>query len=279
MPFSSSTIRTRSIAGGTLLQVERHLGADAGATVDSNPATMFLDDAIDDGQTQTRPVSERAVERLEVGRDLLLRHPDSRVREADHGLPVDPVHGLHRQNASLRHGLQGVLGEIPEDLLQAVGVRVDRDGRRIQLYDHLVIGPLLGAVLEQLQRLPDQGHRVVRLGIESSGLGEQQEVPDDRVQSLRFHDDDVHQLTGLRLWLEVTLEDLHGPADRRQRIAQLVCHACGHFSQRRHSLLERDLLLQDMDLGEVLKDEDHPQRHPGALFEGRDGAAHVERPS
>jgi hypothetical protein len=64
---------------------------------------------------------------------------------------------------------------------------------------------------------------------------------------------DVHQLRLIGRQRQLLLEHLHGAGHRRERIADFVRDAGGHFTDGRKALLQARVLLESLDVGDILE--------------------------
>ena len=102
--------------------------AMAGLALDGHTAAMRLDQGLHDGKAQTNASAVgacRLPEAVEQVRNMLGRDATARVRYAEAHRAVVPLRG-HRDRATRRGGLNGVVHEVGEDLEQPVTVRRNR---------------------------------------------------------------------------------------------------------------------------------------------------------
>ncbi len=184
------------------------------------------------------------------------------------GTAIDP------QRTPGGHRLDGIGAQVPEDLLDLVGIAVEiQSGRAADVLDVVSVAHLR-AVLEEENRLLKQRGDLEHFRRKAARAGVLQKVGDDPVESMRFAQDDVHEVTLRGRQRQLVLEHLDRTHHRGQRIADLVGDGGGEIADRRHFPLHLQLILQPLDVGEILKDE-HISFHAAADHEWRDGQADV----
>ena len=102
---------------------------------------MLFNDAFDDGQPQSRPLSGILCrkKRVKDPREDIGRDPVAGVAHLQLHVPIHPGH-MHPQRASFVHGMDAVHDEIDQDLGHLIRIRLDRRERRIErLLNHDVL--------------------------------------------------------------------------------------------------------------------------------------------
>src|SRR5882724_7137291 len=244
---SSSTTSTRvsGTAGG---KREGERRAEVRRAVHVDLASVLLDDAMDEGEPETGALRLGGEEGLEdvgevAGADAL---PGVAHRDLER---ITPYGGGHAQLASLRHCLDRIQAEIPQDLPELLGIDGPGDGRRELAND--LEAARAGAVLEQEQHLLGGGRNVEGGDRQGRGTRVLEEVLDDVVEPLGLARHDLR---------EALAGDVrrHSP-DCRQPIGLT------------HPRLER------ADRGEVLTGADKPQPFAVAGTKRGEGHAHGHR--
>src|SRR6185369_15193093 len=117
-------------------QLKDESGAAAGIAFHADPAMVFLDDALGDGESQPCAGSLAGKERLEDQRQVFRLYAGTAVRERDDGVSV--VTGrCNAYLAPIRHCFQGVSDDVDQRLLDLLGIEPEmRNLARIQLYAH-----------------------------------------------------------------------------------------------------------------------------------------------
>src|SRR5664280_2585641 len=95
--------------------------APAQVALKLDPSAMGSDDALHDHQAQAGAFFLRGIERFEDAVDLLLWDASAGIRHADPDA-IGTFSRLQREGAALGHGLESVLDEIHQDLLDLGGV-------------------------------------------------------------------------------------------------------------------------------------------------------------
>src|ERR1700722_15713515 len=161
--------------------------------LDKNAPLMRLQNLIHDRQTQTRAAPEGGLERLEDLRRRVRIHAPTRVSHPDPHRFADGFE-THGQPSPVGHGPQGVVAEVPKNLLHgvAVGSHPGRAAAEIAFEAVLSLGG--GIAFEQQQRFFDQRSDVQVPEHVTSLPRIVQKLADDVVQALRLAADDLHQL-------------------------------------------------------------------------------------
>src|SRR6266850_2154213 len=221
----------------------------------TDPATVRLDDLIDDGEAQACAAFKTGLKRLKNLGSLPGVEADAGVAEGD-AQPEGMLFELHGESAAIRHRPQGVIAEIPEDLLDLVGVHPSAHLVPIERAVNLVFRADFRFFFHEhqgfIQEIPDVGF--LKFIAFFSGIIE--EVGDDIVQTLGFPADNVDEMLLVFLERHEPCELLDGAGHGRERLANLVSDSGREAAQGGHAFLGRDFLLQSAQLGQVLKVED-----------------------
>jgi len=174
------------------------------------------------------------------------------------------------QRAAARHRLDGVARDVPEDLADLVGIADDHVLRRVERALDRVLGAELERVREQVERLREAGHHVELDRAPFARPDELKEVLDRLVEPVRLLEDDRHEPLLLRREPLRLLEHLDRSGDRGERIADLVRDAGRKLADRRHPILQAQLLLESLHVGQVLEDDADSRRLSVERVERRD---------
>ncbi len=242
-------------------------GPPAGDRLHPDPPTVTPDDALADGESQADPPLLRGEERDEDLLERLAADPLSRVPDGDAhrvaGIAFDPG-GPDRQRAALRHRLDGVDGNVQDDLMDLL--LVHRDERQMGMEFQMDLDPGRDAVRF------DDGHcffddRVYRSGpqIRRVRPGVVEELGDHAVEAIHLFGDHVEKVPLLGAF-RLRAEDLGGSLDGAEGVPDFVGKDGGHlFQQQRLFLFEllvevegrrEDVLDIGVDPGEQPLEED-----------------------
>src|SRR4030042_6807151 len=157
--FSSSMIRIVSMVAALRSgrpaerQRDRDLGPLVELGADVDPPVVVVDDLADDGHPQAAAGLEARGEGLEEVLLVLVGQALPGVGEDDPGFFPLGAGEIEPQPPALRHGLDGVLDEVPEDLFELAGVAVKGDVRRPEVPRDLDLAVELSSPPEDLDRL------------------------------------------------------------------------------------------------------------------------------
>ena len=220
-------------------------------------AAVVGDDAMDDGQAEAGALAERAAERLEDRVDILGRDADAFIFDQQHG---DAARRRALRATALRHSVpplgiarkplvarfQMICRIWPSSASTITGIVGLLHLDFVSLLD-------LGAVAQQHRRLLHDRTQIELLQREALRPRVGEERLDRLVEALRLLQHDVHQLRLVARQRQLLLEHLHRAGHRRERVADLVRDAGGHFADRRQALLQARVLLEALDVGDVLE--------------------------
>src|SRR6266850_8346439 len=234
----------------------------------ADPATVGLHDLIDDGEPQARAAFKTRLKRLKNLGFLPGVEANAGVAERD-AQPEWMRFELYSEGAAMRHRPQGVIAEIPEDLLDFVGVHAGAHLVPVKRAQNLVLGPNFRLFLHQHQGLIEETADVRFLKFIAFLPGIIEKVGDDIVQPLRFPADNIDQMLLVFLQRNEPCKLLHGAGHGRERLPNFMGNSGGEPAQGSHAFLGRHFLLQPAQLGQVLKVEDIAAALRGASAQRR----------
>src|SRR5437899_2371268 len=272
---SSSATRIRAFIGAGLVlssfrdgNEARHAGAAPFGALHLDGAAVLLEDAMADREAEPEALvlgREERVEdpRADAGgnpRALIghLRLGHAALARAEVHLAEERVQAHPRrqgESPAASHRVQRVAHEVVEDLEQPVLVAEDRRKARIVPPDHrdaalaralLVQG---GHALEQLVQV--QRHRAQL----DRGRHVEQHL-DDAIHAIDLGDEHLRVLAKTRIRTDLATQQLHGAADRAERIAHLVGEPDRHPSGRGQCLAPAHFRLELMDPRDIAQHDD-----------------------
>src|SRR5882724_6676714 len=229
---SSSTTSTRvsGMAGG---KGEGERRAEARRAPNVDLAAVLLDDAVDEGESQSRSLRLRGEEGLEDVREVARRDALAGIghRDLEH---VAPHGGGDAQFAALRHRLHRIQAEIPQDLPELLRVDGPEHGRGELAND--LEAARTGAVLQQQEYLLGGGGHVEGRDRQRRGPRVLEEVLDDVIEALGLGRHDLREAFARILGRERAREDLDRAGQGGQGVADLMRDVRRHPPERRQAV-------------------------------------------
>ena len=233
---------------------------------------MRVDDLSDDGEAQPRAARLRGEERAEdllrdVGGDtravVLDDHDDGAGvgrRFPDRDLHVlvwdEPRRDSHESPSFER--LEGVNQKVSEELPQHRVITPDGGERLVDVGGdlHVAVGDMALVFGERV----DEHHRDRHLlDLEAEWPDELQHVDDDGVCHLRLVDDVVQDRLRVLGVLDLAFEQARHDLNAGERVLHFVCDGGRHLAKRRQTVAKALALLELLDPGEILEEEE-PRR-------------------
>lgn len=153
----------------------------------------------------------------------------------------------------MRHGLEGIAGQIPYHLFDLVAV--GHDGRQVGwgLERKGVFGPGLRAVFQQGKCIADEPVELEAGQLQRPWAGIPEKVFDGAVEAVGFAQHNAHELVLFVVEPEFRLKHLNRAAHGGQRVANLVGNPGRHLAERRQPVLAADFFFELEDFRQVLE--------------------------
>src|SRR5574341_27434 len=244
-------------------------------------ASVVLNNAVHNSQSQARPLGLGGEERVEQFLHMLRRNSLSRIGNGNF-TPVELIgRGLliirgDGDGASVPYGLACVQHQVPEHLAQLLGVSLDYE-KRVRILNNVDPLAAAGTVLQKEDGLfYDRGERHPLL-MRRPRPGIIQKFTDDRIEPDGFPENDIHEVFAVAFRVQFALEQLNGAAQGGERIADFMGNAGGKAPHGGQPLLSPDLLLHLDQIGDVLENEDDAAHRVPLVLEQRWGHSQTRR--
>ncbi|MCK6461136.1 MAG: hypothetical protein L6Q95_14740, partial [Planctomycetes bacterium] len=211
-------------------------------------------------EAEPRPLRARREEGLEETGQHVLRDAGPVVGHRDQRL-VGLVRGAEPDAPRARaQRLAGVEQQVHEDVLEEL--RVGAHERAVGDHELDAMALQVGLLGERAQDALAELLQLERRGARPRRLRERKQVADRLVEAAHLALDLLHDLGARVVALEPAPEDLHGAADARERVLDLVGHRRRHLADRGEALAPVQLLADAVALRDVPDDRRPPRVAP-----------------
>ena len=237
--------------------------------VHPDEAAALLDYAVDRGQAQARAFALRlrGEERLKNVRLRLQAHARACVGDAQKHIValadnrmlvvVNAVQfgvgGFDDQLSPIRHGVARVDHEVHDDLFHLAGVSANGAQRLRSSHDQLDV--FTNQPREQPSHLTDDIIQIHNVGLQNLQPAEGQKLARQTGSAIRGPFDLLNLSGILAGGRQLIAEKLRVAFDNHQKIVEIVRHSAGQAAHRFHFLRLAELLLKNVPLADVLRDD------------------------